>query len=349
LQRHSKSKGNAVVARQKSHFAKVRSKISNKRGPSTQDWNDISSVRSTSPPPFKKSWPRPRLVATDNQHSPRVQKWSVTKKRHSQQLVTDDAIPPRNSHVHVNIGRRAFESQINTTVASPSTRIRSCSASHSDGSSGSMLLDVFDRPHPSSKDSRVSVNTTRECKEDDSRDRHPESEEAQRVLSDALDKILDIQEESQRFSNPPLHESLEMNGTVDVSPVRAQHGDALSFGHKTLGDNNDDAWRQFIEEDASLEQEDGEVYAAPYHAKQGPQDALDSWRNDLEEPLHPIYLRDSTPHSSCPTNRPCLLQTGTSRRMSGEASEQKVNGASLSHEEQVWRRFILGSNCTDAT
>ncbi|KAG9546364.1 hypothetical protein KCU77_g21098, partial [Aureobasidium melanogenum] len=135
LQRNSKSKGNAVVERQKSHFAKARSKAPNRTNPSIEGWIDTSPVRRPSPPPLKKA-------RTQHRHSPRIQQWSISGQRDGRRLVGDFVLPSRDSSdVHVRVGPRAFASQLDTTVASPSTRIRSHSTSPSDYSSNSMLLD----------------------------------------------------------------------------------------------------------------------------------------------------------------------------------------------------------------
>ncbi|KAG9546180.1 hypothetical protein KCU77_g21141, partial [Aureobasidium melanogenum] len=134
LQRNSKSKGNAVVERQKLHFAKARSKAPNRTNPSTEGWNDTSPIRPPSPP-LKKA-------RTQHRHSPRTQKWSISGQRDGRRLVGDFVLPSRDSSdVQVRVGARAFASQLDTTVASPSTRIRSHSTSPSDYSSNSMLLD----------------------------------------------------------------------------------------------------------------------------------------------------------------------------------------------------------------
>ncbi|CAD0098085.1 unnamed protein product [Aureobasidium mustum] len=365
LQRNSKSKGNAVVERQKSHFAKVRSKAPNRTNPSTEGWKDTSPNRPPSPPPLKKA-------RTQHRHSPRIQKWSTSGQRDGRRIVGDFVLPSRGtSEVQIRVGPRAFASQLDTTVASPSTRIRSHSTSPSDYSSNSMLLDGLDQRGSQARDSGDSKPyqsdqsniITSPC----------EPERMRFVLSDSLEDVLRNQDDTQYPSDFATHASSavhavasfgnasnntsaeDMQSNPDAakqlrgSPVKPlpEHlntsgpyaRDSPGHNHEDFGDN-DDIWLRFIEEEKTeVGQTKNDRYAAPQYKTQASPIPLPTLAVVQEEPSYPVSVRGSTPHSSCPTARPCLLETTTSKRSSGKTSKR---GPSLTHDNRVWRRFVLG-------
>ncbi|THY87835.1 hypothetical protein D6C92_07886 [Aureobasidium pullulans] len=372
LQRHSKNKGNAVVERQKSHFAKARSKVPNRNSSSVKSWNETSPHRPPSPPPFKKT-------KTHHKRKTRIHEWSITGKRDAQRPIGDFVLPSKNSDVYVRVGKRAFASQLDTTAASPSTRIRSRSGSYSEHSPNSMLLDTLDQPVSTSRGSDRGESPRLQFDEDEPT--HPATDQMRFVLSDSLDDVLRDQKGVHHRSGPVSHVPSDLHenavspansesarladyarGTLDAaervedSPVevQAQHTfifgihaeeDPTSFDHEDFGDN-DDTWRRFIEDkDEEYGQAESDLFAAPQYNRQASPDAHPAGKKVQEEPLYPTSVRGSTPQSSCPTARACLLETGTSKRMGGEISER---GPRLSDDDQIWRRFILGADYADA-
>lgn len=373
LQRNSKSKGNAVVKRQKSHFAKVRNKAPNKTKPETQGWNDTSPTRPPSPPPSKK----PRA---QHRHSPRIQQWFIPGQRDERRLVGNFVLPSwDSSDVHVRVGPRAFASQLDTTAASPSTRVPSHSMSPSDYSSNSMLLDGFDQQESQEKifsESKIYQSDpnniiTSPCVPGQMRF----------TLSDSLRDILRSQDDTQYPSDIATHASStvhvvasfdnasnntsaeDMQRNPDAaerlkdSPVKllpehsnisgpyAQNSPA-SRNHEDFGDNND-IWMRFInKEKVEVGQTKNDRYAAPQYKMQASPITLPTLKVVQDEPPYPVSVHGSTPQSSCPTARPCLLETATSKQTSGETSER---GPSLTHDDQVWRRFVLGHDPTYAS
>ncbi|KAI4728790.1 hypothetical protein E4T49_03479 [Aureobasidium sp. EXF-10728] len=285
LQRNSKSKGNAVVERQRSHFAKARNKAPNRLTASTKDWNDTSPSRPPSPPPFKK-------VRTQYRQSPRIQQWPTHGQRDGNRLVGDFVLPSRNSDVHVRVGRRAFASQLDTTVASPSTRIRSHSTSPSDYSSNSMLLDRIDQLGSQNK---VSDNGEHYRSDQGNSLTSPCMPERMRfALSDSMEDILRSQDDTQAPSdcairassavhavaslgNAPNNTSAEdMQRTPDAaerledSPVKLlkhsnisgipAHDETTSHSHEDHEDN-EDTWLRFIEEEVDVGQAESDRLA----------------------------------------------------------------------------------------
>ncbi|CAD0090860.1 unnamed protein product [Aureobasidium vineae] len=326
LQRNSKSKGNAVVERQRSHFAKARNKAPNRIASSTKDWNDTSPTRPPSPPPFKKA-------RTQHRHSPRVQQWSLSGQRDEHRLVGDFVLPSRNSDVRVRVGQRAFASQLDTTVASPSTRIRSHSTSSSDYSSNSMLLNGVDQLGSQTK---VSDNGKSYRPDQGNSLTSPcMPERMPFALSDLTEDILWSQDDTQYPSDFATHASSAVHAVA--SPGNAP--------------NNTSAEDMQRFPDAAERLEGSPVklpkhYAAPQYQTQASPNALPTLTAVHDEPFYRVSIRGSTPHSSCPTARACLLETGTSKRIGGEISEK---GPRLSHDDQVWRRFVLGYDPTDAS
>ncbi|KEQ96008.1 hypothetical protein AUEXF2481DRAFT_39086 [Aureobasidium subglaciale EXF-2481] len=274
LQRHSKSKGNAVVARQRSHFAKARSKAPSTKTRSVEGWNDTSPIRDPCPPPLKKIRTRT---------SPRIQERSMTGQRTGRRLVGDFVLPSRESDVRVRVGNRAFASQPDTTVASPSTRFRSPTISHSDQSTNSMLLDDFDQTNSRFRalDGDRSYQMT--PGPDNSLTPPRVLKHMQFSLSDSLDTILRDHKANQHPSGSEAH-ALSMVGNVassgdasnntsaedmqsipdtaerpkgspvklrpeqlDISVIHA-HADATNFSHEDSVDN-DVTWRRFIDEE----------------------------------------------------------------------------------------------------
>ncbi|KAK5999773.1 hypothetical protein QM012_005179 [Aureobasidium pullulans] len=366
LQRNSKSKGNAVVERQKSHFAKARSKAPKKTNYLTRGLNDTSPTRPPSPPPFKKA-------RTQLRHSPRIQEWSIFGPRNGSRLVGDFVLPSRNSSdVHVRIGPRAFASQLDTTVASPSTRSRSHSISPSDYSSNSMLLDGLDQ-----RRSQTGASVDGKLYRSDQGNIIIPScvpEQMRFAVSDSPDDVLRSQDDTQYRSdfatyassavhagasfgnasnntsaedmqnNPDAAERLEgspvklLSDNSDISGSYAKDK-AASRSHEDSGDS-DDIWMRFIEvEKVEVGQTENDRYAAPQSKTQASSNALPNMIMVHDQPAYPVSVRGSTPHSSCPTARPCLLETATSKRIGGETSEK---GPSLTHDDLVWRRFVLG-------
>ncbi|KEQ75609.1 hypothetical protein M436DRAFT_26748, partial [Aureobasidium namibiae CBS 147.97] len=274
LRRNSKSKGNAVVERQKSHFARARNKAHKKATSSTKGWNDTSPTRPASPPPLKKA-------RTQHKNSARVQQWSISGQKDGHRLVGDFVLPPRDSEVHVRVGKRAFASQLDTTVASPSTRVRSHSVPHSDYSSNSMLLDDFDQQgsrtkvsdsggsHHSDQGNSLTSSRfperTRFALSDSSEDilqsqddtRHP-SDFAARATS-VVHAITGSENTSNNTSTEVMQSSPDTAEKLGVSPVKLRHehpdisgayalGCATSYSHEDLEDK-DDAWLRFIQEE----------------------------------------------------------------------------------------------------
>lgn len=364
LQRNSKGKGNAVLERQKSHFAKARNKAPKRTGSSTKGWGDTSPTRPPSPPPLKKA-------RTQHRHSPRIQQWSISGQRDGHRLVGDFVLPSRNSDVHVRVGKRAFASQLDTTVASPSTRVRSHSIPHSDYSSNSMLLDSF-----SQQGSHIEASDSGESHRSNQGNNltSPHVPERTRLkLGDSLQYILRSQDDTQFHSDFATHatsvvnpaasagnasnntpaEDMQSSSNLESSPVRPQYehsnisgNSATSYSHEDLEDN-DDTWLKYIgEEKIEVGQVRRDQCAAPQSKLQASPNALPTLIVVQDEPLHAIDLGGSTPHSSCPTARACLLETGTLKRIGGETSEK---GPRLSNDDQVWRSFVLGYDLTGAS
>ena len=288
-------------------------------------------------------------------------------------------LPSRNSDVHVRVGKRAFASQLNTTVASPSTRVRSHSVPHSDYSSNSMLLDDFDQQGSKSKasDSGESYRSDQGNSLTSSRF----SERTRFAMSDSLEDILQSQDDTQHpsdfatratsvvhaatssdsASNNTSAEAMQSNPNaaerLEGSPVRLRHehsnisgthapGCATSYRHEDLEDN-DDTWLTFIEEEkVEVGQTGSDQCAAPQFKMQASPNVLPTLTVVQDEPLYAVSVRGSTPHSSCPTARACLLETGTSKRIGGETSEK---GPRLGKDDQVWRRFVLGYEPTETS
>lgn len=288
-------------------------------------------------------------------------------------------LPSRNSDVHVGVGKRAFASQLDTTVASPSTRVRSRSLPHSDYSSNSMLLDEFDQ-----QGSRFKASNNGESHRSDqgnslitSRLREP----TQFALSDSLEDILQSQDDthcrsdfatratsvvhaaigsdnaSNNTSAEAMHRRPNAAERLEGSPVRLRHEHsnnsgthaiscATSYSHEGLEDN-DDTWLRFIEEEkVEVGQAESDRCAAPQFKMQASPNVLPALTAVQDEPLYAVSIRDSTPHSSCPTARACLLETGTSKRIGGETSEK---GPRLGNDDQVWRCFVLGYDPTEGS
>lgn len=372
LQRNSKSKGNAVIERQKSHFARARNKAPNKAGSSTKGWDGTSPTRPASPPPLKKA-------RTQHKHSARIQQWSISGQKDKHRLVGDFVLPSKDSEVHVRVGKRALASQLDTTVASPSTRVRSHSVSHSDYSSDSMLLDDFDQ-----QGSRTNVSDSGGSHQSDQGNSLTSSRFPERTrfaLSDSLEDILQSQDDTRHPSdfaaratsvvhaitgsdNTSNNTSAEaMQSRPDTaerlggSPVKLRHehpdisgnyalGRATSYSHEDIEDN-DDTWLRFIqEEEVEVGHAKSDRFAAPQFEKQASPNALPTPTVVQDEPQYAVSLRDSTPHSSCPTARACLLETGTYKRIGGETSEK---GPRLGNDDQVWRRFVLGYDPAEAS
>lgn len=373
LQRNSKSKGNAVIERQKSHFAKARSKAPNRNNPSIEAWNDTSPTRPPSPPPLKKA-------RTQQRQSPRIRQWSISGQKDVRRLVGDFVLPSRDSSdIHVRVGPRAFASQLDTTVASPSTRMRSHSTAPSDHSSNSMLLDGLDQrgsqartpsdSKPYQSDQSNSIASP--CMPDQTRF----------ALSDSIEDALRNHDDTQYPSDFATHASSAVrvvasfgNASNNTSAKNMQsHPDAaerlrgspvnllpehlnisgpfaqdssVRHDHEDTGDN-DDIWMRFIEEEKIEDgQTENDRYAAPQYRTQASPITLPTLTVAQDEPSYPASVGGSTPHSSCPTARPCLLETATLKRTSGETSER---GPRLTHEDQVWRRFVLGYDPSYAT
>ncbi|CAD0114020.1 unnamed protein product [Aureobasidium uvarum] len=368
LQRNSKSKGNAVIERQKSHFAKARNKAPNRTGSSTRSWNYTSPTRPPPSPPFKKARTQHRL-------SPRVQKWPVSGHEH--RLVGDFVLPSRNSDVYVRVGQRAFASQLDTTVASPSTRIRSHSTSPSDYSSNSMLLDGVER-----LGSQTKVSDNRESYRPDQGNSLTSSCMSERMrfaLSDSMEDILRSQDDTQYPSDFATHASSAVHAVASPgntpnntsaedmqriphaaerlkdSPVKLPkhlnisgnpaQDDTTSLSHEDFEDT-DDTWLRFIEDEVDVGQVESDRYPAPQYQTQASPNALPTLTAVHDEPFFPVSVRGSTPQSSCSTARACLLETGTSKRIGGEISEKVPR---LSHDDQVWMEFVLGYDPTDAS
>jgi hypothetical protein len=372
LQRNAKGKGNAVVERQKSHFAKARNKAPNRTGSSTKAWDQTSPTRPPSPPPFKKA-------RTQRKHSPRIQQWSISGQKDEHRIVGDFVLPSRNSDVHVRVGKRAFASQLDTTVASPSTRIRSQSIPHSDYSSNSMLLDDFDQ-----QGSQSEASDSGEIHRSDQGNGLAIScvpERTRFTLSDSLEDILQSQDDTQlpsdfatratsvvhaaasprSTSNNTSAEDMQSSPNaaerLEGSPVRPQHEHPNISGTHALDcatsdshedpEDNDDTWLRFIaEEKVEVGHARSDRCAAPQSKMQASPNALPTLTVVQDEPLYTASVRSSTPHSSCPTARACLLETGTFKRIGGETSEK---GPRLSSDDQVWRRFVLGYDPTKAS
>jgi hypothetical protein len=371
LQRNSKGKGNAVTERQKLHFAKARNKAPNRTGSSTKGWDGTSPTRPPSPPPFKK-------VRTQHRQSPRIQQWSISGQRDEHRLVGDFVLPSRNSDVHVRVGKRAFANQLDTTVASPSTRVRSHSIPHSDYSSNSMLLDDVDQ-----QGSQFKVSDSGESHRSDRGNSLTSSrvpEQTRFALRVSLQDILQSQDDTQFHSDFATHATslantvaragIALNNTsaedmqsspnaaerLKGSPVRPQHeyansgayalDSATSHSHEDREDN-DCTWLRLIEEEkVEVGQARRDRCAAPQSKMQAMPNTLPTLTVVQDEPLHAANLRGSTPHSSVPTARACLLETGTSKRTGGETSEK---GPKLSNDDQVWRSFVLGYDPTYAS
>ena len=148
---------------------------------------------------------------------------------------------------------------------------------------------------------------------------------------------------------------------LEGSPVRLRHehsdisgtyalGCATSYSHENLEDN-DDTWLRFIQEEKlEVGHAKSDRFAAPQFEKQASPNALPTLTvvqdEPQDEPQYAVSLRDSTPHSSCPTARACLLETGTFKRIGGETSEK---GPRLGNDDQVWRRFVLGYDPAEAS
>lgn len=282
-------------------------------------------------------------------------------------------LPSRDSSdVHVRIGPRAFASQLDTTVANPSTRVPSHSMSLSVHSSNSMLLDGLDQ-----RDLQAKVSGDSKLYQSDQSNiiTSPCVPEQMRfALSDSLEDVLRSEHETQYPSDFATHASSavhvvasfgnasnntsaeDMQSNPDAaerlegSPVKllseypningpyAQDSPA-NHSHEDFEDN-DDIWLRFIEEEkVEVGQTKNDRYAAPQYKMQASPITLPTLTVVQDEPPYPVSVRGSTPHSSCPTARPCLLETATSKRTGGETSER---GPSLTHEDQVWRRFVLG-------
>ncbi|KAI4785679.1 hypothetical protein E4T44_14051, partial [Aureobasidium sp. EXF-8845] len=266
LQRNSKGKGNAVLERQKLHFAKARNKAPKRTGSSTKGWGDTSPTRPPSPPPFMKA-------RTQHMHPPRIQQWSISGQRDEHRLVGDFVLPSRNSDVHVRVGKRAFASQLDTTVASPSTRVRSHSIPHSDYSSNSMLLDSFDQ-----QGFHIETSEGGESHRSNQGNNLTSLHVPERTrfrLGDSLKVILQSQDDTQFHSDFATHatsvfnaeasagnasnntpaEDMQSSSNLESSPVRPQHeysniseNSATSYSHEDLEDN-DDTWLKYIEEE----------------------------------------------------------------------------------------------------
>lgn len=355
-----------MVERQKLHFAKARSKAPNRTNPSTKEWNDTSPIRAPSPPPLKKA-----LI--QHRHSPRIQQWSISGQRYGRRLVGDFVLPSRDSSdVHVRVGPRAFASQLDTTVASPSTRIRSHSTSPSNYSSNSMLLDGFDQRGSQARTS----GDSKPCQSDQSNIiTSPCVPEQMRFASnDSLEDVLRSHDDTQYPSDFATHASSAIHAVasfanasnnasaedmqsnpdaaerLEGSPVKQLPEHSKISGpyaqdspgrdsHEDIG-NNDDIWMRFIQEEKiEVGQTENDRYAAPQYKTQASPITLSILTVAQAAPPHPASFRGSTPHSSCPTARPCLLETAPSKRTGGETSER---APSLTHEDQVWRRFVLG-------
>ncbi|KAI5205798.1 hypothetical protein E4T39_02819 [Aureobasidium subglaciale] len=360
LQRHSKSKGNAVVVRQKSHFAKARSKAPKTQTRPVEGWDDTSSMRDSSPPPLKRIRTRA---------SPRIQEWSISGQKTGQRLEGDFVLPSRESEVRVRVGKRAFASQLDTTVASPSTRIRSPTVSHSDHSTNSMLLDDLDQTDSRSKASYSGRSYRATMGPGNSLTPPCVVKHMQFALSDSLDGFLRNHKGGKHPTGSEAHASSmvgnaassgdasnntsaeDMQSSPDAaerlkaSPVKPRlehsniscthvHADATSFSHEDSEDN-DITWRRFIEEEEEVEvgQTGSDLYTAPQYMMQASPNALPTWKLAHEEPLYP-------------STRACLLETGTSKRIGGETSGRWPR---LSDEDQGWMRFVLGLDYTDGS
>lgn len=288
-------------------------------------------------------------------------------------------LPSRDSDIHVRVGKRAFASQLDTTVASPSTRVRSHSIPHSDYSSNSMLLDDFDQQDSKSEASDSGKSYRSDQCNSLTSSRLPE--QTQFALSDSLEDTLQRQDHTQHHSdfatratsvvhaatgsdNASNNTSAEaMQSRPDAaerlegSPVRLRHEHANISGTQVLGcatsysheghEDNDDTWLRFIEEKkVEVGQAGSNRCAAPQSKMQASQNVLPTWTVVQDEPLYAASIDGSTPHSSCPTARACLLETGTFKRIGGETSEK---GPRLGNDDQVWRRFVLGYDPTETS
>lgn len=370
LQRHSKNKNNAVAERQRIYFAKARSKAIN-RGSSSSYRKSDTPVRSPSPPLAKR--------VRRNHHSPDIHKWSPAAKINAPVQSWEDFIMPSgNNDVRIKVGNRAFASQLDTTVASPSTRSRPTCVS-----SISMLPDetYYAREVPESLDGSEPVGP----QFDHGSDWFPDtlSSKTRFVLSEPLQRASQDQEDTQdqedirplttsaALAIPSAHDGFvdsrhnyhtPLTNNVHSNPDLADRGNCPLGAVKQPHDRSDtsayqsshnqspvnherhDVWQRFVQDKAEVSRADRNMYkyAALHHTEKTSPYLSSAWRNAQEEPLYPDCL---PPHSSPPTSRACLYETGISKRMSGETSEQTE---SLDEDEQIWRRFVLGSEDTDS-
>ncbi|KAI5210968.1 hypothetical protein E4T38_01622 [Aureobasidium subglaciale] len=339
LQRHSKSKGNAVVARQRSHFAKARSKAPSTKTRSVEGWNDTSPIRDPCPPPLKKIRTRT---------SPRIQERSMTGQRTGRRLVGDFVLPSRESDV------RSTNSMLLDDFDQTNSRFRAL-----DGDRSYQMTPGPDNsltPPRVLKHMQFSLSDSLDTiLRDHKANQHPSGSEAHALSmvgnvassgdasnNTSAEDMQSIPDTAERPKGSPVKLRPEQ---LDISVIHA-HADATNFSHEDSVDN-DVTWRRFIDEEESDNGQIGsDLYTAPQYMMQALPNALPTLKLVQEEPLCPSSHRGSTPHSSCPTARACLLETGRSRRIGGETSER---GPRLSDEDQVWMRFVLGLDCSDGS